>query len=185
MSTTKRRTCAPSSAISHVVIPGGGAIGIMAFPGFNYRMRDIQEHGVERAPDADLRRVREWGASTLITLVEKNEMDDVFRVPDLRSRAKAAGLKWVHCPIPDMDCPGSEFNAAWSKEWRSIRRTLSTGGQVVVHCAAGRGRAGTVAARILIAFGIPADDAIRSVRNARPDAIESRVQEKYLRSLKK
>ncbi len=48
---------------------------------------------------------------------------------------------------------------------------------------AGLGRAGTVAARLLIGAGKLPEDAIGSVRRARPGAIESKSQEDYLCSL--
>lgn len=52
-----------------------------------------------------------------------------------------------------------------------------------MHCKGGLGRAGTVAARLLIEFGQAPEDAIACVRAARPGAIETHQQETYLRQL--
>ena len=55
---------------------------------------------------------------------------------------------------------------------------------MVVHCLAGLGRSGTVAARLLIELGHDPDEAIRRVRLARPGAIQSAAQEHYLLALR-
>lgn len=47
---------------------------------------------------------------------------------------------------------------------------LNACGSVVVHCAAGMGRAGTVAVLVLITAGVLADEARRLVAEARPGA---------------
>jgi atypical dual specificity phosphatase len=63
----------------------------------------------------------------------------------------------------------------------------------MIHCAAGRGRTGTVlAAYILREENLTADDAIKQIRSIRPGSIQSDQQEialvmyeKYVRSKKK
>lgn len=172
-----------SCVLSSVTVPGGGSVAIIAFPGFNNRTQDIIAYGKAGATDVDLRRVRAWGATILLSLVEQREMERVFRLPDLGARASSAGLQFLHCPIADMDRPDDVFEARWRSHWPLLEETLRAGGQIAVHCAAGQGRAGTIAARILIAFGVSPDDAIASVRQARPRAIESETQERYLRAL--
>lgn len=47
---------------------------------------------------------------------------------------------------------------------------------LTLHCMGGAGRSGTVAARLLMYFGLPASDAVQRVRAARPGAIETRAQ---------
>ena len=53
----------------------------------------------------------------------------------------------------------------------------------MVHCRGGLGRAGTIAARLLVECGWPAAKAIAAVREVRPGAIETRAQEKYVLGL--
>ena len=60
---------------------------------------------------------------------------------------------------------------------------LGRGGKILLQCAAGLGRAGTIAGRLLIGSGKLPEDAIDEIRTARPGTIESESQEKYLRSL--
>jgi protein-tyrosine phosphatase len=54
---------------------------------------------------------------------------------------------------------------------------------VLVHCRGGVGRAGTVAARILVELGTPATEAVRQVRAARAGAIETRSQLEHVLGL--
>ena len=51
---------------------------------------------------------------------------------------------------------------------------------MLVHCRGGLGRAGTIAARLLIELGIEPATAIERVRAVRPGAIETRAQEEYV-----
>ena len=55
---------------------------------------------------------------------------------------------------------------------------------ILVHCRGGLGRAGTIAARLLIEIGIDPKIAISEVRAVRPGAIETVEQEKYVLSIR-
>ena len=61
-----------------------------------------------------------------------------------------------------------------------LRERLRRGERVLVHCRGGLGRAGSVAARLLVEFGAAPNEAIRQVRVARPGAIETREQEQWV-----
>ena len=58
---------------------------------------------------------------------------------------------------------------------------IKQGDNVLVHCRGGLGRSGTIAALLLIEFGLPNDQAIIKVRIARPGAIDIAEQEEYVR----
>ncbi|MYH66890.1 MAG: dual specificity protein phosphatase family protein [Chloroflexi bacterium] len=49
-----------------------------------------------------------------------------------------------------------------------IREEIRRGGKVYVHCAVGCGRAPTMAAAYLVSTGLPADEALRRIKHARP-----------------
>jgi ADP-ribosyl-[dinitrogen reductase] hydrolase len=93
----------------------------------------------------------------------------------------ARGMSWFHLPIPDVTAPGPTFESAWAEAGPALRSILRSGRDVFVHCKGGLGRAGTVAARLLVELGIEPDQAIADVRAARAGAIQVSEQEAYVR----
>jgi protein-tyrosine phosphatase len=157
---------------------GSGLLGITFCPG----KCSESIHGArwERDLATDLDVICRWGASAIVTLVEEDELK-LLCVPDLGAQVRNKGLDWYHLPIVDLSAPGPEFEAAWPGVTPSLRATLLVGGRVVVHCRGGLGRAGTVAACMLVETGIAPEEAIRRVRSARPGAIETVSQQQYVR----
>ena len=59
-----------------------------------------------------------------------------------------------------------------------IHQQITNDQAVMVHCAAGMGRAGTVLACYFVKYKkFSADDAIKKIRDERPGSIQSEVQE--------
>lgn len=156
-----------------------GLVGLTFCPGKQGR----SVHGAPwaRDLDTDLRALRDWGASLVLTLIEEHEFQ-FLDVPDLGKRVVQHGMRWVHLPIRDVDVPASPFEAGWPAARDDLLSRLGEGERIVVHCRGGLGRAGLVTALILIENGVPADAAIRTVREARPGAIETPAQERYVRA---
>ena len=65
-----------------------------------------------------------------------------------------------------------------------LHARLRDGFNVLVHCKGGLGRAGTIAARLLIELGMAPQMAVGVVRQARPGAIETSGQERYVMALR-
>ncbi len=128
--------------------------------------------------DADIKAIQDWGASMVLTLVEAHELDKLG-VPEFADKMRAA-FDWHHLPIRDLNAPDVNFETAWADLYPRIDACLAGGGRVLVHCRGGLGRAGTVAARILIEKGMAAKPAIRKIRQTRKGAIETELQEQYL-----
>lgn len=160
------------SPIDCVATPGGGLIAMTAFPG----RRPAPEHG---ASAADLRALRDWGATWLVTLAERAEWARLGEA-DLPAAAESAGLRWRHAPIPDMHPPDAATLAAWSRLAPDLLATLAAGGRVAIHCAAGLGRTGTMAATLLVQSGVEPALAVERVRAARPGAIETDAQLRFV-----
>jgi ADP-ribosylglycohydrolase len=91
-----------------------------------------------------------------------------------------AGLEWHHLPVKDVSAPAAEFETRWVYAGARVRERLRAGERVLVHCRGGLGRAGSVAARLLVEFGATPAAAITQVRAARPRAIETREQEQWV-----
>jgi len=162
-----------TAAVDNVKAPGGGRIGLVHCPGIgsygDWRSRR------DACLDIDLAAVREWGAEALVTLLPPHEME-LLGVDNIGERARAAGLDWWHLPITDGCAPGASFERAWAEAGDALHAVLDARGRVVLHCRAGIGRTGTVAARLLIDRGVLPAEAVFAVRRARPGAIESSEQ---------
>ncbi len=135
-----------------------------------------------RSLDSDLRLRRDLdvlagdhGTRLLVTLLEQPEIDELGA---LGREARRAGMDWVHFPIPDMWFP-SDLGKARKLVTRIVK-ALSGGGDVVVHCWGGLGRAGTIAAATLVARGLAPAAAIAAVRAAREGAVQTWEQERFV-----
>jgi protein-tyrosine phosphatase len=121
------------------------------------------KHVVGPDPDAVLDRL---GATTVVCL---NELGDLSsRYPDYVTWLREhQGTRAVWFPIPDLHVPDVD-------ELRSLlvdlQARLAAGDGLVVHCGAGIGRAGTVAAALLMALGEPHDEALARIVACRPTA---------------
>ncbi|MBP8902453.1 MAG: ADP-ribosylglycohydrolase family protein, partial [Thiobacillaceae bacterium] len=169
--------------IAPVSLPdGAGVLGITFCPG----KCDLDAHDGPWSRDLplDLGAIRAWGANALVTLLEGHEFD-LLHVHRLGDMAEAASLEWHHLPIPDMGEPGWHYERRWIYSGARLRRLLRRGGRVVVHCRAGLGRAGTIAARLLVELGMPPAEAISQVRKARPGAIQTPEQEHHVHAARR
>jgi ADP-ribosyl-[dinitrogen reductase] hydrolase len=61
-----------------------------------------------------------------------------------------------------------------------LRQVVRSGGRVLLHCRGGLGRAGTIAARLLVELGMEPGKAVQAVRHVRPGAIETIEQERHV-----
>ena len=123
---------------------------------------------------------RQFDPKAIVTLMPDDELS-ANKVPTLGQAVLDQGMEWFHLPIQDMTAPDVSFDNAWAKIGPRILHTIKLGGNVLVHCKGGLGRSGTIAALILIKFGIPNGLAIAQVRKARPGAIDIAEQEEYVR----
>lgn len=145
----------------------------------------LSSHPADHAPLSMAQVLAAWhrqGARMVLTLVTGTELQ-ALGLTDLEAACFARGLDWRHCPIADFAPPDSAFGQFWRTVGPRIHTLLDAGSVVAVHCRAGLGRTGTVAAQILIERGMSPDPAMRAVRHARPGSIETPAQEAYLLGL--
>lgn len=160
--------------------PGCGRIGITFCPGKH------DAHAItgswERDLGLDLDAIRDWGASAVVTLLEQHELA-LLKVRQLGNEVTRREMAWFHLPIADGSTPGEGFERNWADAGDELRSILRSGRDVLVHCRGGLGRAGTIAARLLIELGMAPNTAVERVRSVRPGAIETAAQMKYVLDL--
>jgi ADP-ribosyl-[dinitrogen reductase] hydrolase len=157
----------------------GGCLGITFCPGKH--SDSVFGRPWRRDLDTDIRAIVDWGAAGVISLIEPDEMRRLG-VSRLGDAVVAAGLQWLHWPITDLSAPDGRFAAGWAREGPGVLAGMQGGQRWVVHCRGGLGRAGTVAAYMLVQTGVPPGEAIRRVRAARPGAIETAAQVAWVMS---
>ena len=154
-----------------------GRLGLTFCPG-----KKDDGRGWDRDLDDDLRVIRSWGASTVVTLIEAHEFD-LLQVASLGEAVEKIGLRWIHLPIRDVDVPDERFELGWQTAGPEIHHRIDEGERIVIHCRGGIGRTGLVAAQILIERGCIPRNAIHRIRAVRPGAIETWAQEQYVLAL--
>jgi len=159
-------------------IPGRrGVIGMMACPGI--RIESPRRGNLQKNLRRDIVACQEWGASGVVTFNEHEELDGLG-VGDLGNHYLEAGFWWRQLPIIDMSVPDQEFEELWAVEGKQIKASLVAGERVILHCLAGLGRTGMIAARLLVDMGMSPELAVAEVRKVRPRAIQTENQEKYV-----
>jgi len=161
--------------------PTHGRIGITFCPG---KYDHFAHTGPwERDLGIDLDTIHAWGAKLVLTLVEPTELT-ALKVPQLGHEILRRGIAWRHLPIADYSVPTKAFEQQWLTQGREIREMLRNGDDVLVHCKGGLGRAGMIAARLLVELGMNPDEAIHAVRRVRKGAIETPAQLALVRRTK-
>jgi protein-tyrosine phosphatase len=125
-------------------------------------------------PDPELA-LAKTGATTVVCLSQPAEIED--RYPDY-ARWLRADPRAIWFPVPDLHAP--ELDVVLPVLAR-LRDHVEAGEVLLVHCGAGIGRAGTIAAALLITMGLSLEDACATVAANRPMAgPEAGVQRQLL-----
>lgn len=156
---------------------GSGRIGITFCPG---KVQPGAMSGSwQRDLGLDLNAVSEWGAVAVLTLIEDHELA-TLEVTDMGAQVRARHMDWFHLPIPDVSVPDAAFEQQWKTVGPDLMNRLRAGFDVLVHCKGGLGRAGTIAARLMVELGVAPAEAVKAVRCVRPGAIETSAQLDYV-----
>ena len=172
-----------ANSIDTISIPGyRGALGLVACPGVRINKMTYRWQTQLRLY-FDLQRIRRWGAHGVVTLLEEQELKrmGLQRLPRL---IKGANLWWKYLPIEDRAAPDDWFEEEWESQGARLREQLLQGERIIIHCFAGLGRTGMIAARILVECGMDPKRAIATVRHTQPARIQTRAQYHFVRNLK-
>lgn len=163
--------------IDTVAVPGrAGTIGMTLCPG---KKDPYAKFGAwDRDLPTDLRAIRGWGASAIVSLMEGFEFW-LLGVPDFEAKVRS-DFRWLWLPIPDGGVPDETFERRWDEASPELHRRLAAGERVLIHCRAGLGRTGMIASRLLVEAGLTPLQALNAVRRARPGTVETLPQEQYV-----
>ncbi len=117
--------------------------------------------GRNRSLTEDVEFLNHEGVRTVISLTE------------IPPPLETTSIRQTHIPIADFTAPTLEQMIEFVDV---ATESTGRGEPVAVHCAAGLGRSGTMAAVYLVAKGASADEAIARVRELRPGSIETEAQ---------
>ncbi len=115
------------------------------------------------------------GVTQVVCLTSLDEIEG--KAPDYARILQRNNVPWQQMMFPIVDFGVPSDRAAFLKLVNGIAADLRAGVNVLLHCAAGVGRTGTVASCVLVALGLPPDEAMRRVEAAgshaeRPEQME-------------
>ena len=126
----------------------------------------------KRRSGLEMDAIVDWGADAIVTLINDGEFEG-FDVISFEAAVKSCGMTWHHLPLVALDVPSGDAMNCWRSLSPQLHRVLERGGRVLLHSRHGNGRAGMIAALLLIERGRSVPRAIDAVRAVRPDAIET------------
>jgi atypical dual specificity phosphatase len=133
------------------VVPN--ALAAMAYP------RDLR---------FDLEYLREENVGVIVSLTE---------LPLNSVLLEEFGIEYHHMPIPDFAAPSYDL----IRQFVGIVKNAHEGHTgTAIHCLAGRGRTGTLAACYLVSLGRSSTDALTEIRRLRPGSVETMEQEEAI-----
>ena len=100
-------------------------------------------------------------------LVCLNPLEEVAELSPAYHKAVAQGrmpFRWLHVPMRDFGLAADA--AAFRQRVEQVAQGLRMGDRALLHCAAGMGRTGTMAACVLKRLGMPAAEALAAVSAA-------------------
>ena len=164
-----------------IACPWGGGMYLLPCPG----RQGLDDSGRlwRRNLEQDLDVLAQHKIDALVTLLPEHEMQH-YHVSDLPHAVARRGWRWWHWPVTDMAVAEQSVLAEIQHAVPLLRQTWQNGGAIALHCAAGLGRTGTLAAQLLVLQGVSPEQAMLMVRKTRPGAIETPAQEQAVKQQK-
>jgi protein-tyrosine phosphatase len=126
----------------------------------------------------EIERWRQGGIQTALSLLTQEEESELGILGESVEAVKH-GMKFISFPIPDRGIPSSSTAAMEMLD--EVLNEIQRGKNVLVHCRQGIGRAGMVAASLLVLNGAEPRAAIEEVSRARGVPVpETAEQEQWI-----
>ena len=120
------------------------------------------------------------GVDQVVALTPDDELDRLG-LADMPRHIIDSGIAWLQVPVVNFSTPEADQLDAFMAAMAEVKSKLDQGQHILVHCRGGTGRAGKVAAVMLIHYGIAPDDAITMIRDQRDGCIQTEDQEQFVR----
>ena len=117
--------------------------------------------------------LRGEGVDVVISMLARQEAEALGMAAE-PVHCAGQGMTFLSHPIPDFGLPDP---VVFDRLVADIKKRLLDGQRVAVHCRAGIGRSGMVAASVLVALGATASDAIARCSAARGVAIPDTAEQ--------
>lgn len=128
--------------------------------------------------EMDLRRMKQEGIGTLVSLLEEDEAA-YLGLAEEGALAERNGMQFLSHPIPDANTP--QGAASFQTFAVELANRLRAGEQIGVHCRGSIGRSSVTAACALIELGWKPEAALAAIEAARGCPIpETEEQEKWI-----
>ena len=114
----------------------------------------------------------------VVTLLDSDEIADLGII-SFSTLLMDSGFHWIHCPIRDRSTFSDQKRIRTLLE--DMKEVLKPNNSVLIHCHAGLGRTGLLAATFLVSMGLAADSVIKTIRETRPGSMETTEQERYIK----
>lgn len=164
-------------SIDFAPTPWPGKIGMSSCPGWR-----LGETSAEDVLLADVERLVRHGIRTVISLLATDELERMG-AKNLSHFLSLHDIGWHQVPVEDFGVPTLTVTAKWCDLMPALTETLQSG-PILVHCAHGKGRTGTMVATLFKAWGWRSEEAIAWVRQYRSGAIENLKQEAYVEAFR-
>lgn len=131
--------------------------------------------GSSNPTTGQLKKLYQQGFRSIISLLDEGEQSPHYNIEEM----EGMGFRRFSIPVKDFSAPRLDDFRAFLK---AVHHALNEG-KVLVHCEAGLGRTGTMAAAYWIDKGLSVNEAIRKIRRTNPGVIGSLDQEYSLYEL--
>ena len=172
-------TAMPSNSMPSNSMPSNSMMGklyVSSYPGFSK-----VDGATEDRKIAHLAFLFDQGIHLVISLTPQDEREKLGAA-DMPARIQSAGIDWMEVPVVNYGTPDQDQMHAFMTMIDQASARLAHGQKVLVHCRGGTGRAGKVAAIILMGGGMSADLAISTLRDHRAGCVQTQEQEDFVRA---
>ena len=161
---------------SQTASPPKGMMTISSCPGY------CKENGTsEERQSTHLEVMHSLCVDQVVALTPDDELDRLG-LADMPQRIMDSGIAWLQVPVVNFSTPEADQLDAFMAAMAEVKSKLDQGQHILVHCRGGTGRAGKVAAVMLIHYGIAPDDAITMIRQQREGCLQPEDQEQFVRA---